>query len=239
LPDLILTDLVMPIKTGFEAAKEIRQILALKNIPIIAVSASVMDIDLKQSRVAGCDDFLPKPVEENKLLNVLEKYLQLEWIYQPVSSSNLVDSEETTMEIPPQEQLTQLSNLLNQGFLSQVKQQIEKLKYHSPQYTLFAEKVEKLADDFEIEQLQIFLEKYHSQEHKIIQSIKSLPLEEMEVLYELAMLGNMRKIQERAIYLEELDQKYSPFAQKLKTLAQEFKDEEIVSLVEKAILEEL
>jgi response regulator RpfG family c-di-GMP phosphodiesterase len=156
---LILTDLVMPIKTGFEAAKEIRQILALKNIPIIAVSASVMDIDLKQSRVAGCDDFLPKPVEENKLLNVLEKYLQLEWIY------------------------------------------------------------EQSTDDQEI-----------YQEDSLI--IEIPPRQEIELLYDLARLGNMRKIQEKATDLEELNQKYSPFAQKLKTLSLNFQDQKIVAMIE-------
>ncbi|MGB3535299.1 MAG: PhnD/SsuA/transferrin family substrate-binding protein [Microcoleaceae cyanobacterium] len=235
-PDLILTDLVMPVKTGFEAAKEIRQIPALEHIPIIAVSASVMQTDFEQSRIAGCDDFLPKPVDENKLFNILEKYLQLEWIYENSSPLNLVDSEETMIKSPPQEKLIQLSNLLNQGNLCQVQQQIKQLKSNSPQYTQFTEKIEKLADDFEIEKLQIFLEKYQRKDDQMIQSIVIPPIEEMEVLYNFAMLGNMRKIQERAIYLEELDQKYRPFAQQLKTLAQEFKDSEIVSWIERAIL---
>ncbi len=238
-PDLILTDLVMPNKTGFEAIKEIRQIPEIEQIPIIAVSASVMDTDLKQSKIAGCDNFLPKPVDENKLLNVLEKYLHIEWIYEPLSPLKTVNSEDSVMEIPPQEKLIQLSNLLKQGLLCQVEKKIEQLKDNYPQYTLFAQKVEKLTENFEIEQLLIFLETYQRQNHEVIQSITIPPLEEMEVLYELAMLGNMRKIQEQAIYLEELDQKYSPFAQQLKMLAQEFKDEEIISLVERAILEEL
>ncbi|MGK7922806.1 MAG: ATP-binding protein, partial [Trichodesmium sp.] len=47
-PDLILTDLVMPVKTGFEAIQEIRSLPEVKNIPIIAVSASVLDMDKKQ-----------------------------------------------------------------------------------------------------------------------------------------------------------------------------------------------
>ncbi len=161
-PDLILTDLVMPNKSGFEAIKEIRQIPELQNIPIIAVSASVQDIERKQSRVAGCNNFLPKPVDQQKLLSLLAQYLQLEWIY----------------EKP--EEFQQL-----------------------------------LTDTVEMTELVI------------------PPSTEMEILYELAMLGSMRKIQERATYLEELDQKYTPFAQKLKALSQEFKDEEILTLVEK------
>jgi hypothetical protein len=76
------------------------------------------------------------------------------------------------------------------------------------------------------------LQDCQNQGNPATQSLEIPPLEEMEVLYELAMIGSMRKIQEQATYLEELDQKYIPFAQQLKTLAQEFKDEEIISWVE-------
>ncbi|NEO46397.1 MAG: hypothetical protein F6K55_20615 [Moorea sp. SIO4A3] len=55
----------------------------------------------------------------------------------------------------------------------------------------------------------------------------------MEVLYELAMLGSMKKIRERAIYLEELDHKYMAFANNLKELAQGFQEDKILALVEK------
>jgi len=80
-PDLILTDLIMPVKTGFEAVAEIRQIPTVKNIPIIAVSASVFTDDQNKSQIAGCDAFIPKPVDERKLLALLQTHLQLAWVY--------------------------------------------------------------------------------------------------------------------------------------------------------------
>ena len=58
------------------------------------------------------------------------------------------------------------------------------------------------------------------------------PKEEMENLYELAMLGSMKKIKERAAYLEELDEQYAPLAAQLKELAEGFQEKEIVSLIE-------
>ncbi|MDY7019867.1 MAG: AAA family ATPase, partial [Cyanobacteriota bacterium] len=79
-PDLIITDLVMPNKTGMEAIQKIRQIPALEHIPIIAVSASILDIEQTSSIVFGCGDFLAKPIDENKLFNLLKKYLEIEWI---------------------------------------------------------------------------------------------------------------------------------------------------------------
>ena len=54
----------------------------------------------------------------------------------------------------------------------------------------------------------------------------------MEILYELAMLGSMKKIRQRAIYLTELDEQYGPLAAKLQELAQGFQEKAIVNLIE-------
>ena len=80
-PDLILTDLFMPIKTGFTLVPEIRKTESLKQIPIIAISASDFEEVEKQSRAIGCDDFLAKPIDDEKLLDLLGRQLNLEWIY--------------------------------------------------------------------------------------------------------------------------------------------------------------
>ncbi|NEO50207.1 MAG: response regulator [Moorea sp. SIO4A3] len=84
-PDLILTDLFMPFKTGFTMIPELQQIPQMKDVPIIAFSANNWDVVKKETQKLGCDAFLPKPVDEQKLLALLEKYLQLEWVDQEVS----------------------------------------------------------------------------------------------------------------------------------------------------------
>ncbi len=63
------------------------------------------------------------------------------------------------------------------------------------------------------------------------------PNSEIKILYELAMLGSMKKIHERAIYLEELDEQYAPLAAKLKDLASNFQEKAIVSLIEQYLSE--
>ena len=80
-PDLILTDLFMPVKTGFSLISELRQSKSLTQIPIIAISASSFEEVERQSRAFGCNAFLAKPISDRKLLNLLRKYLNLEWIY--------------------------------------------------------------------------------------------------------------------------------------------------------------
>ena len=82
-PNLILLDLFMSGKTGFTAAKEIRRIPDLKNIPIIVVSASSITEEMKN--YLECEAYLNKPIDEEKLLELLEKYLHVEWIYDKAS----------------------------------------------------------------------------------------------------------------------------------------------------------
>jgi CheY-like chemotaxis protein len=76
-PDLVLTDLVMPVMNGFLAMRKIGEFNV--NLPIIAISASIMQSDNEQSPVTGSDAYLAIRLE--KLLAQVAKLLQLEWIY--------------------------------------------------------------------------------------------------------------------------------------------------------------
>ena len=71
--DIILLDINLPLMNGYEAAamiKEIRQ-----NMPIIAQTAYALEGDMGKSLDAGCDDYISKPIEIFKLLNMMNKYL--------------------------------------------------------------------------------------------------------------------------------------------------------------------
>ncbi|HWP56940.1 MAG TPA: response regulator [Candidatus Acidoferrales bacterium] len=74
-PDLILMDLGMPVMDGWEATRKIKANDALKHIPIIAVTSHAMVGDEIQAREAGCDDYLPKPIDENELLRKIKRFL--------------------------------------------------------------------------------------------------------------------------------------------------------------------
>jgi two-component system cell cycle response regulator DivK len=75
-PDLILMDLGMPVMDGWEATRRIKGHNDLKHIPIIAVTSHAMVGDEVQAREAGCDDYLLKPIDENELLQKIQKFLQ-------------------------------------------------------------------------------------------------------------------------------------------------------------------
>ncbi len=74
-PDLILMDLGMPVMDGWEATRRLKENDALKHIPIIAVTSHAMVGDEIDARKAGCDDYLPKPIDEDALLQKIKKYL--------------------------------------------------------------------------------------------------------------------------------------------------------------------
>jgi two-component system cell cycle response regulator DivK len=74
-PDLILMDLGMPVMDGWEATKRIKANGALKHIPVIAVTSHAMVGDEIQAREAGCDDYIPKPVDEDLLMKKIKKFL--------------------------------------------------------------------------------------------------------------------------------------------------------------------
>ena len=71
--ELILMDLQMPIMDGFEATKCIRE--KDKEIPIIALTANAMREDIEKTKQAGMVEHLIKPIEVEKLYEVLLKYL--------------------------------------------------------------------------------------------------------------------------------------------------------------------
>lgn len=70
---LILMDLQMPIMNGYEASRRIRELD--REIPIIALTANVMNNETETTRAAGMNAYLHKPVEVNRLLSTLIKYM--------------------------------------------------------------------------------------------------------------------------------------------------------------------
>ena len=90
--DLVLTDINMPEMNGVELSREIRSFTdpERKAVPIIALTANVMENDLEKYRQAGIDDFLLKPFKESALFDIINKYTA------PRSTTGVNQSTETT-----------------------------------------------------------------------------------------------------------------------------------------------
>jgi CheY-like chemotaxis protein len=222
-PDAIIMDLVMPVKTGFEAVREIRKQRALKDVVIIAASASAFEKDREESRMAGCDAFLPKPINTERLLDLLATHLALNWIY--AKPEDEAEAMAGPLVPPSAEELAALLKLARSGRMLEIRQRADRLVETDAVYIPFADKLKALTKSFKINRVTAFIQPFIETE------LVTPPKEELDILLDLARRGNMRAIRERANHIETLGEQYGPFARKLRQLAKNFAEEQIMTLV--------
>jgi len=75
-PDIILLDINLPGMNGLELARKFKADAKLAPVPLVATTAQVLVGDREKCLEAGCDDYLPKPLDIRKLREVLRHYLQ-------------------------------------------------------------------------------------------------------------------------------------------------------------------
>ena len=75
-PDLVLMDIHMPEMDGLEATRRLRQNPVYQDLPIIAMSADAFEEQQAEARAAGMNDYTTKPIELEKLIQLLSYYLE-------------------------------------------------------------------------------------------------------------------------------------------------------------------
>ncbi len=160
-PDLIITDLSMPVVDGWEMLSQVRQSENFKNIPIIVSSASVYEIDRQQSLAAGGDDFLSKPVQAEELYVLLAKHLDLSWVYAEilaVSTATVAIQAESAIIRPLASELENLLEYARKGQMKGIEQELEKLNQSDAKYQPFVNQLNQLVKDFNIQKIRQFLQ---------------------------------------------------------------------------------
>jgi chemosensory pili system protein ChpA (sensor histidine kinase/response regulator) len=76
-PDVILCDLEMPVKNGYEFCESIRKKEALKDIPVIVVSSKRGKEHVNRAISCGASDYLSKPFKETDLIKKLRQYFKI------------------------------------------------------------------------------------------------------------------------------------------------------------------
>lgn len=73
---MVLLDISLPEVDGYDLAERFQEMQELDGVPILAVTANVMKGDRERSLAAGCDDYIPKPIDIDRLPKQIREALQ-------------------------------------------------------------------------------------------------------------------------------------------------------------------
>jgi CheY-like chemotaxis protein len=152
-PDLILTDVMMPVMDGLEAMRAMRRLDLLKATPIIAVSASVGTDDQARSLAAGANAFLSKPVNQEHLFREVGRLLELGWTYQKDAGGDTGEP----IVAPPDAELLRLYEVAKAGTMRMVREAADDLAAGSTKFGAFAARLRELADAYDSKALVAFV----------------------------------------------------------------------------------
>ncbi|MEO1376680.1 MAG: ATP-binding protein [Cyanobacteria bacterium J06635_10] len=168
-PNLIITDLIMPIMDGYAFMQEIQKSEILKTTPVIVSSASVSMMDRQQSLDAGGDAFLAKPVQADELFKLVQKYLPITWKYESIVAADTAESlhqhngsktKTTTadMVLPTPAEMEKLLQLAQQGRLKKLVAAAQTLEQQNPDYAAFVQHIAEQAKGFQIKNITTFIQ---------------------------------------------------------------------------------
>jgi CheY-like chemotaxis protein len=118
-PHLILMDMRMPVMDGYEATRKIRSMESGKEVPIVALTASIFEDELKKIESLGMQGFIRKPFRENELFNKIGKILGVNYIHEdethPLQSKYTLDEKALASEVAklPNSLLLKMQNALS------------------------------------------------------------------------------------------------------------------------------
>lgn len=76
VPDLILMDINLPEIDGYELTALFKSMPGFENVPVIALTANVMKGDREKTLAAGCDGYIQKPIDVDRLPQQIRSYLK-------------------------------------------------------------------------------------------------------------------------------------------------------------------
>jgi two-component system cell cycle response regulator DivK len=75
VPDIILLDVNLPGMNGLDLARQLRTEERYSTVPIIAITANVLVGDREKCLEAGCNDYMPKPIDIRRLRELMRTYM--------------------------------------------------------------------------------------------------------------------------------------------------------------------
>jgi CHASE2 domain-containing sensor protein/CheY-like chemotaxis protein/nitrogen-specific signal transduction histidine kinase len=162
VPDLVITDLAMPLLDGMGLIEQLRSHPETRELPIIVSSANVFGSNRQRSLNAGANAFLPKPFEVEELLNTLQSLLKLDWIYQTQRVESLLQDVPANGELvlPEQSVLDDLYHLAMMGDIAAIEGILNTLLEENSHYATFVGELRKLTATFQTAKIRQFIKSY-------------------------------------------------------------------------------
>lgn len=151
-PHVILMDVVMPDMDGAEASRRIRLSEWGKDIPIIAVSASALDEERSSILSLGASGFVTKPMEEQALLEVIRRHIDVEYEYVDRDSTrpSVVRISPESYRSLPRNLRQRIREAASRGHITQLADIVAEVAAHDKDV---ADHLSLLVDDFEMERV--------------------------------------------------------------------------------------
>ncbi len=173
--DLILMDIRMPVMNGYQAAEKIKQ---FKDVPIIALTASVMKDDYERAKSENFDAYLRKPVLRADLFSALTRFLDHQIIKLDNPHSTKIELSATQQKLLPEvlkklEQQREQWQIIQQGNkISDMKKFADDLVNIAEEYNFepvldYANQLREMIDVFDIEGIKGQLTKFSSLQEEL------------------------------------------------------------------------
>jgi CheY-like chemotaxis protein len=148
LPDLVITDYLMPIMDGEELTHRLRGQPKTRHIPTIMLSARVSSGNNLARLAAAADAFMTKPVDLEQLLGLIQKLLGLDGTLEPAAERSAVHIDAPVVT-PPAHEMETLHRFAREGNMRKVIQWAERLTATDERYRPFAEQLTELAKRYQ------------------------------------------------------------------------------------------
>ena len=159
--DLVLMDMAMPEMDGLEATRQIRQLPGRgKDIPIIALTANVLQSERERCFRAGMNDYLTKPITKNKLLSAIARCQNSVPIPSPVQEDKPSDTNSAVLPEPKDGGSDTINDLLDFTILKQLE--------------------EETTLEMMPQMMSIFIKEMKSRQEPIVNALESQNLEQLE-----------------------------------------------------------
>lgn len=152
VPDLILTDKVMPDIDGFGLLNLVHNDPDLKNIHVVMISASASTLSKKECFDKGCADFIKKPVTMTELLTIIGRLLDIEWIYRNEEQKKN-EQQTSTIQYPPEIELKKLLELAEIYDYDGIKTELTQLQEQNTNYSGFAHEIIMLLKTYKMPEI--------------------------------------------------------------------------------------